>query len=602
VGLVDELQSSHRFTLAVLVSVLVLSLATSGYLILVSQPRLGNLVELAKEARDVHDAMLDQETGLRGWLATGDREFLAPYEEGDADAEAAVSLLLRDVRQSPELTDGVLQTLLAAQQWQTWAAEAAAKQVTGSQRTDGTLRDFLLEGKQLFDAYRAKDARSTTAIRDKRTTALSTQNIALITVLASYLLLLGVVTSITFRRRRRLQDSVLVPIDDLHDTILRLRDGDLTARTQETAVPELAEIGDALRELAHELDEAGTQAQNREIRLAFLANRFETIVRVGREIAGSLSIRYVSGTVTTAAAELLGAPTTLWLRGDNQGFQVMHRSVDPHGTMPPVSLTPPPVVLAVAADALPATVGERRAYPLVLAGQVTAVLEVETPLVDEDTEQVLSSLLSTAAAALESAHLHSTAREQADMDGLTHLPNRRRFELDIDTEWERCRRYGRPLSLVMMDLDHFKRLNDEHGHLLGDEVLREVAVAVGEALRSTDTAYRYGGEEIVVLLRETGLEDGIAAAERLREAVDAITLADHPEILVTASAGVAARHSSMSHYTGLVAQADKALYEAKRLGRNRVAVDGADRPRETGRGETLFHGEPDVVAPSADRR
>src|SRR3954453_4952072 len=198
-------------------------------------------------------------------------------------------------------------------------------------------------------------------------------------------------------------------------------------------------------------------------------------------------------------------------------------------------MTPPSVVLTAAADALPITPGERRAYPLVLAGRVTAVLEVETPVVDEDTEQVLSSLLSTAAAALESAHLHSTAREQAEMDGLTHLPNRRRFEHDIDTEWERCRRYGRPMSLVMMDLDHFKRLNDEHGHLLGDQVLREVAVAVGEALRSTDTAYRYGGEEIVVLLRETGLEDGIAAAERLREAVDALTLVDHPELLVTAS-------------------------------------------------------------------
>jgi len=166
------------------------------------------------------------------------------------------------------------------------------------------------------------------------------------------------------------------------------------------------------------------------------------------------------------------------------------------------------VVTAAADDAVPTTAGDRRAYPLVLAGMVTAVLEVETPVVDEDTEQVLASLLSTAAAALESAHLHSTAREQAEMDGLTQLPNRRRFEQDIDSEWERCRRYGRPLSLVMMDLDHFKRLNDEHGHLLGDQVLRQVAVAIGQALRSTDTAYRYGGEEIVVLLRETGLEEG----------------------------------------------------------------------------------------------
>jgi diguanylate cyclase (GGDEF)-like protein len=483
-------------------------------------------------------------------------------------------------------------TLLARQEWQNWASEAAQKRYTVDQRTNGALTAFLLEGKSLFDAYRAKDTISTNAIRARRTEALELQQVALIAVFASYLVLLGASAVVTFRRRRRLQAVVLAPIADLHDTIARIRDGDLTARAHPTSVPELAEIGSALGSLAAELDDAGTEATSREIRLAFLANRFETVVRVGREIAGSLSIRYVSGTVTTAAAELLGTSTTLWLRGDNQEFQVVHRSTDPHGAVAPLSLVPPAIVLTAAADALPITTGDRRAYPLVLAGTVTAVLEVETPIVDDDTEQVLSSLLSTAAAALESAHLHSTARELADIDGLTHLPNRRRFELDIDTEWERCRRYGRPLSLVMMDLDHFKRLNDQHGHLLGDQVLREVALAIGGALRSTDTAYRYGGEEIVVLLRETGLEDAAAAAERLRVAVAQVQLADQPDITVSTSAGVAARHSTMSHYTGLVAQADKALYDAKRAGRDRVAVAGG--PAEL-TGETLFHGEPDAV-------
>ena len=590
-GLVDQLQRSHRFTVGVLLSVLVLSLATSGYLILVSQPRLANYVQLAKEARDIHEAMLDQETGLRGWLATGDSVFLEPYEDGRKNATEAVTGLLHDVRNSPDVTDRVLATLLARQQWQTWATEAAGRTFTAAQRTDGTLTRFLLEGKGLFDTYRVKDLVSTTAIRARRTEAIETQNAALIAVFASYLALLGASGAATVRRRRRLQEAVLVPIEDLHHTIGRLRGGDLTARAAATSVPELAEIGTALGKLATELDEAGTEATEREIRLAFLANRFETVVRVGREIAGSLSIRYVSGTVTTAAAELLGTSTTLWLRGGDHEFQVTHRSTDPHGADAPPSMAPPSVVLMAAADALPITVDDRRAYPLVLAGMVTAVLEVATPIVDEDTEQVLSSLLSTAAAALESAHLHSTAREQAEMDGLTHLPNRRRFEHDIDTEWERCRRYGRPMSLVMMDLDHFKRLNDEHGHLLGDQVLREVAVAIGHALRSTDTAYRYGGEEIAVLLRETGLEDAEAAAERLRTAVAGIALEDHPDLTVTTSAGVAARHSTMAHYTGLVDQADKALYEAKRLGRNRVAVDGGHRAL-SGKAETLFHGEP----------
>jgi diguanylate cyclase (GGDEF)-like protein len=120
-----------------------------------------------------------------------------------------------------------------------------------------------------------------------------------------------------------------------------------------------------------------------------------------------------------------------------------------------------------------------------------------------------------------------------------------------------------------------------------------VADAIGRALRSTDTAYRYGGEEIVVLLRETGLEDAAAAAERLRTAVAGVSIEDHPDLSVTTSAGVAARHSTMSHYTGLVARADKALYEAKRLGRDRVAVDGGAAPTSAGEAETLFHGEAD---------
>lgn len=591
-GLVDELQSSHRFTVAVLVSVLILSLATSGYLILVSQPRLANYVELTREARDVHEAMLDQETGLRGFLATGQPGFLEPYRIGRVHADEAVSKLLRDVRSSPDVTDRVLGTLLARQEWEGWASEAAQKKFTVEERIDGHLTAFLLEGKALFDAYRVKDLSSIDALRARRTQALAWQRSALIVVFGSYLVLLSGSAVMTYRRRRRLQAVVLAPISDLHDTIRRIRSGDLGARTQETSVPELTEIGAALGQLAAELDEAGAEATSREIRLAFLADRFETVVRVGREIAGSLSIRYVSGTVTTAAAELLGTSATLWLRGENQEFQVAHRSTDQHGVTTPVVLVPPPIVLTAAADALPITTGDRRAYPLVLAGMVTAVLEVETPIIDDDTEQVLSSLLSTAAAALESAHLHSTARELADMDGLTHLPNRRRFELDIDTEWERCRRYGRPLSLVMLDLDHFKRLNDQHGHLLGDQVLREVALAIGAALRSTDTAYRYGGEEIVVLLRETGLEDAAAAAERLRAAVARVSLSDHPDITVSTSAGVAARHSTMSHYTGLVAHADKALYDAKRAGRNRVAVEGGAAASS---GETLFHGEPDAV-------
>src|SRR3954447_1323976 len=112
-GLVDQLQSSHRFTVTVLLSVLLLSLVTSGYLTLVSQPRLATYVELSRQARDTHEAMLDQETGLRGWLVTGDPVFLGPYRDGKAAADTSVEGLLADVQSTPDLTDPVVAMLLA---------------------------------------------------------------------------------------------------------------------------------------------------------------------------------------------------------------------------------------------------------------------------------------------------------------------------------------------------------------------------------------------------------------------------------------------------------------------------------------------------------
>ena len=258
----------------------------------------------------------------------------------------------------------------------------------------------------------------------------------------------------------------------------------------------------------------------------------------------------------------------LWLRGENQGFQAVHRSSDPHGAAPPPGLEAPALVAGRPPRRSRPARGPHGPTRWCSPAWSPPCSRWSTPTVDADTEQVLQALLSTAAASLESAHLHSTARELADLDGLTHLPNRRRFELDIDTEWERCRRYGRPMSMVMMDLDHFKRLNDEHGHLLGDEVLREVARRHRGVLRSTDTAYRYGGEEIVVLLRETGLEDATAAAERLREAVAQLSLPAHPRVSVTGSAGVA----DPQHRDG-------ALHRAGRRGRRRALRGQAAGPR-----------------------
>lgn len=570
-GLVYELQRSHRFIIAVLGGMLVLSLVSSGYLILVSQPRLSDDIVMVREARDAREAMIDQETGLRGWMATGDANFLEPYASGRKQADSSFAQLLEDVEDRPELTGPVVQLLIARERWDAWAVRATRTRIAMLLNDRAALTARLQEGKRLFDDYRAADKASTGAIQDRRDDDVRSQNLALTIVFLSYLVVLLSAGAVTLAQRRRVRSSVLEPIDRLLESIGRLRAGDLSSRTVASGVPELDQIGAAVDVLASELDAANQESAARETRLALLVQRFETVVTVGREIAGSLSIRYVSRAVTTAAAELLGTPATLWVRGKDLDFTATDRSQDPHGSPPPSELVASEAVVMAAADARPVDVGGRMAYPLVLAGMVVAVLDSASITVDEDTEQVLTALLATAAAALESAQLHSAARELADVDGLTQLPNRRRFEVDIDAEWERCRRYGRPMSVVMLDLDHFKRLNDEHGHLLGDQVLREVARAIGAVLRTSDTAYRYGGEELVVLLRETGLEDAASAAERLRAGVAALQVTGY-QVGVTTSAGVATRQASMSHYTELIDVADRALYAAKRTGRDRVAV------------------------------
>src|SRR5207302_9851895 len=114
---------------------------------------------------------------------------------------------------------------------------------------------------------------------------------------------------------------------------------------------------------------------------------------------------------------------------------------------------------------------------------------------DPGTFDVLTSLAGQAATAVEAARLHQRADEMSHTDALTRLPNRRRLDADLELEVARSRRHGRPLALIMLDVDHFKTFNDSHGHQAGDEILAEFGSTYAEALRATDTAYRFGGEE-----------------------------------------------------------------------------------------------------------
>ena len=173
--------------------------------------------------------------------------------------------------------------------------------------------------------------------------------------------------------------------------------------------------------------------------------------------------------------------------------------------------------------------------------------------------------------------LYVKLEEMATIDGKTGLANYRVFGEKLHDEWLRAERYRQPLSLVMLDLDDFKRVNDSLGHLAGDRVLREFAMLVAGGARATDVAARYGGEEFAIILPHTGGERAARVAERVRAAVEDFTFLDpeHPS-KVTVSAGVATFPSGpeVASAEALVAAADRALYAAKKAGKNRVVVHG----------------------------
>jgi diguanylate cyclase (GGDEF)-like protein len=160
-------------------------------------------------------------------------------------------------------------------------------------------------------------------------------------------------------------------------------------------------------------------------------------------------------------------------------------------------------------------------------------------------------------------------------DGLTRLYNHRYFQDELARAFGESQRYQRPLSLAIVDIDFFKKVNDTHGHAVGDEVLKSVANVFRESARSTDLVARYGGEEFAVIMPETGLDDAIVFAEKIRAMIESTKMPTQAgELMVTVSVGVASTpHSRIRAAKEVVVAADKALYRAKRSGRNQVQAE-----------------------------
>ena len=215
------------------------------------------------------------------------------------------------------------------------------------------------------------------------------------------------------------------------------------------------------------------------------------------------------------------------------------------------------------------------AVPMRLGGKVVGMLSAQSYEPDAystEDQYLLEMLASYAAISLDNARLFKEVQRLAITDALTEVNNRRQlFELG-QREFNRACRFERPLSAIMLDVDHFKRVNDRLGHAAGDQVLFLLAQGLQQNIRDIDILGRYGGEEFVVLLPETSLPEAMEAAERLRAQVEgALAQSEYGWLAITISMGVACLSPGIQDLSFLIAHADQAMYDAKNAGRNRVA-------------------------------
>ncbi|WP_051938073.1 GGDEF domain-containing protein [Ferriphaselus sp. R-1] len=194
------------------------------------------------------------------------------------------------------------------------------------------------------------------------------------------------------------------------------------------------------------------------------------------------------------------------------------------------------------------------------------------PIYDEAGKVI--GLLPTAVDITERKRLEMELHRQARLDYLTGLSNRRDFMERAQLELARTQRYGNALSVLMLDVDNFKKINDSHGHDAGDMVLKSIALTFHKVLRSVDIIGRLGGEEFAVILPETGVETALEVAERLRETISAseVALSDGLRIHFTVSIGAASINNIASNIDTLLRESDRALYKAKLTGKNKVCT------------------------------
>ena len=588
----DQLSFMFRLLLGGGLAISLVLTGWLGWMLGVSQPSIDRLQRADTLVADLGLQLQGEQSDLRAYLASGDRSYLQSYRTLAADTTTRAATLSAT---AGSLASGpVIALEVGLQQWTgSWAERVAAGElsagaVAGNAPDIAQLTQALAQGRDLFAAYDAAQQQLTATLSHQLAQARGAQRVATIAAALVALLLAVGTAGVGLRRQTQLRTDVVGPMQDIGLGLGALMRGEYDqVRITPGGPAELYGFSTLVAKLAVRLQERKRDDDHgRELELQ-RRERTDVILAVAREVAGSLNLRYVLESVANAAARIFGASSArLWLV-EQPGAPMLlafDTAYGRAGIREQVELDLGSGVAGRAAKYGRPALGEGAevvdgvpvvAVPLIVGARVVGALECSGGVrrdIGDDVLTSLETLATHAAAAIEASRLHQAAEELSVTDALTGLANRRQLDRDLPTEMDRATRYHRPLTVLFLDLDHFKQLNDRYGHSYGDLVLQQVGEVLRTELRTVDRAYRMGGEEFVVVAPESTVVDGTGLAQRLRSTIARATSTNGTTAGVTASFGVATLPDHGVSGPALLAAADAALYEAKAAGRDQVCV------------------------------
>jgi diguanylate cyclase (GGDEF)-like protein len=404
------------------------------------------------------------------------------------------------------------------------------------------------------------------------------------------------------------------PLRRLAGAMARAEAGDLSVRAEVNGEDEIAQLGRSFNRMlettarleSEGLDARGGLARAREqlslqgeleranTELSHRLTALSLLYHVSRSLNATLELPELLGRISTLVTERLHIEHFSVLLLSSEGRLEEAASVPPrsNGTrggfrlgegaagraaelLHPVYL--PDLTRAADARPLGPTTGSLLSLPVVHQGRLLGVLNLQrsgTEAFAAEEVELLAAVADQAAMAIQNARLYAETVSLSITDALTGLANRRHLFRQLEQEVARAARFRTQVSVVMMDLDHFKTLNDASGHLAGDAVLRQVAEVLRGQVRRVDVVARYGGEEFCLVLPQVGKADAVEVAEKLRRSIADQAFGALPPGRITASAGVAHLPTDASTLEDLLEAADAALYASKHRGRNRVTAFG----------------------------